>query len=155
LLSILLRNAYIISSHPVLLMTLILSQAVLICLIAWLKLKISWFSYILFLVFLGGLMVLFIYIVRLASNEKINTSIFSNKIIILFALGLILFIGWIQLNSSNLRHLREKSSNIIFNIYSVPIRITTIIVIVYLLFTLTVVVRVASKYRAPIKNLIF
>jgi NADH-ubiquinone oxidoreductase chain 6 len=29
-----------------------------------------WFSYILFLVFLGGVLVLFIYITRLASNEK-------------------------------------------------------------------------------------
>ncbi|MGL5470365.1 MAG: NADH-quinone oxidoreductase subunit J [Shewanella sp.] len=33
-----------------------------------------WFSYILFLVFLGGVLVLFIYMTSLASNEKFEIS---------------------------------------------------------------------------------
>lgn len=42
-----------------------------------------WYSYVLFLVFLGGVLVLYIYMTSLASNEKFDT----NFILVLFIIG--------------------------------------------------------------------
>ena len=46
----------------------LLIQTILVSIISGLITKTFWFSYILFLVFLGGILVLFIYVTSLASN---------------------------------------------------------------------------------------
>jgi len=64
------NSILVIRFHPVIILILILIQSTILCLIIWIYLNSSWLSYILFLIFLGGLIVLFMYITRLASNEK-------------------------------------------------------------------------------------
>lgn len=46
-----------------------------------------WYSYIIFLIIVGGMLVLFIYITRIASNEKFK---YSNKIISLLIFTLLI-----------------------------------------------------------------
>merc|ERR1712198_806681 len=62
-------------SHPLAIGLALLSQTILICLITGLSSSSFWFSYILFLIFLGGILVLFIYVTSLASNEMFTPSI--------------------------------------------------------------------------------
>lgn len=57
-------------SHPVGLGLTLILHTLLIRGVTGLASGNFWFSYVLFLVFLGGVLVLFIYITRLASNEK-------------------------------------------------------------------------------------
>jgi len=65
--------------------------ATIICLIRGTIYRRFWFSYILFIIIIGGMLVLFIYITRLASNEIFSP---SNKtlIIILPILPALLYI---------------------------------------------------------------
>nr|YP_009480519.1 NADH dehydrogenase subunit 6 [Cryptopygus terranovus]APX54991.1 NADH dehydrogenase subunit 6 [Cryptopygus terranovus] len=153
LLSFMISNLYLISSHPVMLMMLILIQATLICLISWLYLKFSWFAYILFLVFLGGLMVLFIYITSLASNElmKYDLSSFTMAAVILFMVSTLVFFNW---NGCSLDLMMfNKSINYFSGMYSLPTFTLIGLTMIYLLFTLIVVVKVSNKFDAPIKNI--
>lgn len=133
-------------------MGLILTQALIICAVSWRVLKISWFSYILFLIFLGGLIVLFIYITSLASNEAI--AINSSKTPIYFILILLLIAGasfslnpQLKFNTITLEPLQ-----IIYSVSSVTLISVSMI---YLLLTLIIVVKITSKFEAPIKNYIF
>nr|DAA06218.1 TPA_exp: truncated NADH dehydrogenase subunit 6 [Drosophila persimilis] len=63
--------------HPLAMGLTLLIQTIFICLISGLMTKSFWYSYILFLIFLGGMLVLFIYVTSLASNEMFNLSISS------------------------------------------------------------------------------
>nr|YP_009681598.1 NADH dehydrogenase subunit 6 [Dicyrtomina saundersi]QDO72019.1 NADH dehydrogenase subunit 6 [Dicyrtomina saundersi] len=87
----LLSMIFVNLNHPMLLMVNIIMQTIFICLLVWMINNTSWFSYILFLIFLGGLMVLFIYICSLASNEnfkvKINLKFIIPTIILMTAIS--------------------------------------------------------------------
>jgi NADH-ubiquinone oxidoreductase chain 6 len=134
-------------------MALILIQTIRICVIGWIKLKISWLSYILFLIFLGGLIVLFIYITSLASNELIHTKI-ETHITVVLVISFILFLIILNINFQyNIRETLStyKTFYFIYSWNSMAVIITTII---YLLLTLIIVVKVSNKFEAPIKNLI-
>ena len=69
------RIIFIQIIHPLAIGLISLIQSLLICLITGLISKRFWFSYILFLIFLGGILVLFIYVTSLASNEIFTISV--------------------------------------------------------------------------------
>jgi len=98
-------------------------------------------------------MVLFIYITRLASNEKIIFSIAPRLVALL--LSIVIFINSPFSNETTEFKYFFTSIKSFYSIYSRPLFMPTIMAIIYLLFTLIVVVKVASKYEAPIKNTIF
>nr|AGG84307.1 NADH dehydrogenase subunit 6 [Scirpophaga incertulas] len=66
---------------------IILTQTLLMCLIAGMINSTYWFSYILFITFLGGLLVLFIYVASVASNNMFKLS--SNMILFLLLMVMI------------------------------------------------------------------
>lgn len=140
--------------NPIAFMVIIIAQAILVCVCAWASIKIRWFSYILFLIFLGGLIVLFIYITRLASNEKINISIRARMTvaIILRTVLITTIVSWNNqiINLENVRIVKYFNS-----IYSNSARLLIITTITYLLLTLVIVVKISNKFNSPIKNIIF
>jgi len=98
-------------------------------------------------------MVLFIYITRLASNEKINLTL-KKSVNLILTLWTTYFILWTEKNSQP--SIREeiiiiKSFN---NIYSNPSIELILITIIYLLLTLIIVVKISNQFNAPVKNLI-
>jgi NADH-ubiquinone oxidoreductase chain 6 len=68
--------------HPLAVGIILLIQTIITCLIRGLINKRFWFQYILFMEFVGGMLVLFIYVTRLASNEIFSLS--TKTIIITF-----------------------------------------------------------------------
>jgi len=144
----------LISSNPIIILIVILAQTLFICLLIWTIIKTRWFSFILFLIFLGGLIVLFVYVVSLASNEKFELkyeetyrwAIISTFIIILFTISL---------------YFNKIAENVNINLYnqtliifSDEIIIIITLVIAYLLFTLIIAVKISSKYEGPLRNFI-
>lgn len=132
----------------------ILIQTLIICLLIWTLIKTRWFSFILFLIFLGGLIVLFVYVVSLASNEKFEINI--EEIIFIFS---ILFFIFLIIFSS--RFFNKIFDTLNFNltdqtliIFSKEAIILIRLIITYLLFTLIVAVKISSKYEGPLRNFI-
>ena len=58
-------------AHPVLISYILIGYAILVR-IRLRTLRISWFIYLLVLIFLGGVIILIIYITSIAANEKFN-----------------------------------------------------------------------------------
>lgn len=139
-------------------------QTLLICLITGLIIKRFWFSYILFLIFLGGLLVLFIYVTSLASNEIFN---FSNKtlyflttIFFIFITIFLLIDNLLILNNlitQERDYLISIKSFIIENsihlnkLYNFPINLITILLMIYLFFTLVAVVKITNIFEGPLR----
>lgn len=142
---------FIINSAPIILLLTIIVQTLIICLIIWLSINTRWFAIILFLIFLGGLMVLFIYIVRLASNEI--AFIDKTSLVILTSIIIICATGWVIFNEQNLTISNLVIKKFIKIIISTRFFTLIIITIIYLLITLIVVIKISNKYAAPIKNL--
>jgi len=150
--------------HPLAIGFILLVQTLAICLITGIIHERFWFSYILFLVFLGGMLVLFIYITSLASNEIFN---FSFKLTTLIK-ALTLLIITIRLIIDNIEFtfiINNEFLNSIFNsalkenfesinkLYNFPTNIVTLMLINYLLFTMIVVVKITNFFCGPLRNL--
>nr|UEP13621.1 NADH dehydrogenase subunit 6 [Asarkina ericetorum] len=153
-------------NHPLSMGMMLLIQTVMICCISGLMTKSFWFSYILFLIFIGGMLVLFIYVTSLASNEMFT---FSMKMIVLMLTNLvILFILIIfmdkmilMFNSLNIEmnSISSLNSYILENtlnlnkLYNYPTNMITIMLINYLLITLIATVKITKLFYGPIRSM--
>nr|YP_010164370.1 NADH dehydrogenase subunit 6 [Scyra compressipes]QRM82008.1 NADH dehydrogenase subunit 6 [Scyra compressipes] len=144
--------------HPLALGLTLLTQTVLISLNLGLATYSFWFSYILFLIFLGGMLVLFIYVASLASNEMFKFSLvfFFTSFFLLMFFSLLLFFSdniffsFLNLISSSIET-KIFSTFIISWIYSTSLMKVTSFVIFYLLFTLIVVVKITNMFKGPLR----
>ena len=144
---------------------MLLLQSIIIRVTTGILLKTFWFSYVLFLVFVGGILVLFIYVTSLASNEIFN---FSIKIFFFFffffrILNLIFFLFDKRFNLMNFESIdriarnfstkRFYQENILFinKLYNFPINFITIILIIYLFLTLVAVVKIINIFEGPLR----
>nr|YP_010579373.1 NADH dehydrogenase subunit 6 [Thalamita integra]UEV85605.1 NADH dehydrogenase subunit 6 [Thalamita integra] len=145
--------------HPLSMGLTLLIQTILISLTAGLSTYSYWFSYILFMIFLGGMLVLFIYVTSLASNESFSFSYstLAISLIVLFSLLPITLIWDYFFNSFTaqlpLSSMNMEASNvfIISWIYSINLMNFTLFIIVYLLLTLIVVVKITNLFKGPLR----
>nr|YP_010852948.1 NADH dehydrogenase subunit 6 [Darpa inopinata]WGM81101.1 NADH dehydrogenase subunit 6 [Darpa inopinata] len=155
--------------HPLSMGLMILIQTLLICLISGLYIYTYWFSYILFLTFLGGLLVLFIYVSSIASNELFSFS-FNNKmllmmLLLLFMLLLIMMLNffdfeWMNLmfnlfemnNFSNYLMFINNNNNInLTKLYNKQTYFLMMMMIIYLFITLVVVIKITNIFYGPLR----
>lgn len=151
-------------SHPLSAGILLLIQVTLVSLASGLISRSFWFSYILFLIFLGGMLVLFIYVASLASNEVFQvdlSSIFTNLTLMgLFSLTLPiidpLFNPTTVTKQRRFIFIKNQDKliepSLVYPIYRYPTIILTLFVILYLLLTLIVIVNVTSLSSGPLRN---
>nr|UBA16530.1 NADH dehydrogenase subunit 6 [Lethe chandica] len=154
-------------NHPITMGLLILLQTLFICLLLGMLINSYWFSYILFLVFLGGLLVLFIYVSSIASNELMNIK-FINKFIIFMPFFLLIMtillknnLYWLNLsinedmnNFFNMFLFSFNENNIsLFKLYNSQTYLLMSIMIIYLFITLIAVVKITNIFFGPLRSL--
>lgn len=144
---------FIKQTHPLSIGLNILVTTILIALISggW-RTKRCWFSYILVLILLGGLLVIFIYVTLLASNE-----IFSPKSKFrLLTLPGFFVIFYLTYSSKTLSLYEPRQLNefrlIVNKIYSLDLYQFTIFLAIYLLLVLLVVVFNTKTEVAPLRR---
>nr|YP_009728182.1 NADH dehydrogenase subunit 6 [Euproctis seitzi]QIA46629.1 NADH dehydrogenase subunit 6 [Euproctis seitzi] len=149
---------------------MILLQTSITCLITGMIMKTYWFSYILFLIFLGGLLVLFIYVSSISPNELFKLNFFFLKSFYLMIFMLFLFLIFFFKNNLMLMNLSFNSdmdnlillknsfnSNMInkFNLnklYNNHTFIIMIMLMIYLLITLITVVKIINIFYGPLRS---
>nr|YP_010364910.1 NADH dehydrogenase subunit 6 [Condica illecta]UNP54954.1 NADH dehydrogenase subunit 6 [Condica illecta] len=153
-------------NNPLSMGLMILFQTLLTCLISGMIIKTYWFSYILFLTFLGGLLVLFIYVSSIASNEMYIKTIKIKKILILIFM-LILIIQFIYMNNiywMNLSMNSDMNNFMIFlfennenkinlsKLYNNQTFMIMMMLMIYLFITLIAVVKITNIFYGPIRS---
>nr|QHN56427.1 NADH dehydrogenase subunit 6 [Dohrniphora cornuta] len=144
-------------NHPISMGLTLLVQTLLICLFIGMMNETFWFSYILFLVFLGGMLILFIYVTSVASNESFSLSI---NLIFLMIPCLILMISLYMYDNTiiNLMHMTtiefspENSINLI-KLFNYPSNLITILLMNYLLITLIAIVKITNIFYGPLRQM--
>nr|WJW73928.1 NADH dehydrogenase subunit 6 [Copestylum sp. ECU3] len=153
-------------NHPLSMGLMLLIQTILICLITGLMTKSFWFSYILFLIFVGGMLILFIYVTSMASNEMFSLSM--KTIILMTILMTILFIYMLFMDkmtmmfnsmnnemmslTNNMSFIKENILNL-NKLYNYPTNMITIMLINYLLITLIATVKITKLFYGPLRSM--
>nr|QUB07017.1 NADH dehydrogenase subunit 6 [Cassidinae sp. N35] len=149
---------FMMFKHPVSLMMIILLQTILICLMCGLMANLWWFSYMLFMVMIGGLLILFMYMTNVASNEKFKSSKIKNtlfKIIIMSTMIFYLlkdnFYSYIQTSKwSNFNNLSTEM--IIMKYYSYPSNMILFTIMIFLLMTMIMTVKVTEMKKGALRQ---
>nr|APT41573.1 NADH dehydrogenase subunit 6 [Micropygomyia chassigneti] len=156
---------FMFMSHPLAMGLMLLIQTLLIALIIGLMMKTFWFSYILFLTFMGGMLILFIYITSLASNEMFS---FSSKIMIIFMCIMMIMIMNLMIMDKSLimYYFNNKEMSDFFNFkylfkenflnlnkfYTFPTNLIMLMMVMYLLLTLIVIVKITYHNFGPLRS---
>uniref|UniRef100_G8J896 NADH-ubiquinone oxidoreductase chain 6 n=1 Tax=Tipula abdominalis TaxID=560804 RepID=G8J896_9DIPT len=153
--------------HPLSMGFILLIQTFFICLITGSLMKTFWFSYVLFLIFVGGMLVLFIYMTSLASNEMFNFSLknfFLASFLLMFSMLLIFILNDLpSLNSFSLNaemtsiinemnFIKENSLNL-NKLYNFPTNMLTLLLINYLFLTLIIIVKITNNFFGPLRQI--
>nr|APX39963.1 NADH dehydrogenase subunit 6 [Chilotomina oberthuri] len=147
-------------NHPLTLGLILLFQTILIALYSGIMNMNFWFSYIVFLIMVGGMLVLFTYMTSIASNEKFS---FSYKTFII--IGMMVSISmtfWLMdpmLPYSSMEIMEVKSStfmknpDLFMNKYmNYPHSMIYLLMIIYLLITLIAVVKITMKMKSSLRQ---
>nr|WVH44977.1 NADH dehydrogenase subunit 6 [Tipula cinereocincta mesacantha] len=153
--------------HPLSMGFILLIQTFMICLITGLFMKTFWFSYTLFLIFIGGMLVLFIYMTSLASNEMFNFSM-MNFLLTFLIMMLSVFMIFIFNDTSSfssfvmnsemssiineMNFIKENSLNL-NKLYNFPTNMLTIMLINYLFLTLIIIVKITNNFYGPLRQI--
>nr|YP_009935680.1 NADH dehydrogenase subunit 6 [Nephus oblongosignatus]QNS38584.1 NADH dehydrogenase subunit 6 [Nephus oblongosignatus] len=150
-------------NHPLSMGFMILIQTILICLKMGLLSVNFWFSYIMILIMIGGLLILFIYMTSIASNEKFKLNIY------LFLLSIMLLMSFIFIIMKNDPKMPEfliknnlpimnENMNFFFNMskyYNYPSNKLMIFSIIYLLISLIISVKICKVKSGPLRQLFY
>nr|YP_001542726.1 NADH dehydrogenase subunit 6 [Anabrus simplex]ABM89646.1 NADH dehydrogenase subunit 6 [Anabrus simplex] len=154
------------ANHPLAMTLIIIVQTCIISMTVGLMSSSFWFSYILFLIFLGGMLVLFIYITSLASNELFYTSMKTLVISLLF-MALVLMISFMSdpyftnmltknmdLTSIDLMYysLNTEATPHLIKLYNKPNHLITLMLVNYLFLTLIVIVKITNIFQGPLRQ---
>nr|YP_009092112.1 NADH dehydrogenase subunit 6 [Anthocharis bambusarum]AGG40680.1 NADH dehydrogenase subunit 6 [Anthocharis bambusarum] len=152
--------------NPLAMGLFILLQTMLLSLLIGMFINTYWFSYILFLIFLGGLLVLFIYVASIASNELMNFSIkmkisfwfsilFSLIISFLYNKNLYFFNLFYNNEMTNLSHyflfFNDNKINL-SKLYDKQTYFLNIMLIIYLFITLIAVIKITNIFFGPLRS---
>nr|YP_010692480.1 NADH dehydrogenase subunit 6 [Pareronia hippia]WBV74633.1 NADH dehydrogenase subunit 6 [Pareronia hippia] len=153
-------------NHPLMMGLIILIQTMMMSLLIGMFMDTYWFSYILFLIFLGGLLVLFIYVSNVASNELMNFSMMKMNFILIIILSLIitLIMNFKNFNMKNL-FINNEMNNLLnyfifFNenkinlskLYDKQTFLLIMMLIIYLFITLIAVIKITNIFFGPLRS---
>nr|AVN67708.1 NADH dehydrogenase subunit 6 [Deropeltis paulinoi] len=146
--------------HPMAIGMMLLIQTINMCMMSGLMSQSFWFSYVLFLIFLGGMLVLFIYITSLASNEMFYMSM--KLMLIMMMLMILLYMlnkphmlinNMEMMINQYMYMLENETTNLLLKLYNQPTNLITIMLASYLFLTMIVVVKITNISKGPLRQM--
>nr|QWY25990.1 NADH dehydrogenase subunit 6 [Gonocephalum kochi] len=155
--SIMMSVLFIMMNHPLSAGLILLVNTTTISLITGNLNQNFWYSYILFLILIGGMLILFMYMTSIASNEKFKMNISMTMIIIPTPL-----IMWMINNS--IKSTIKNNETIMFNqeinmnsslmkYINLPLSGTLIFLMIYLLLALIATVKISSFKQGSVRQM--
>nr|YP_010040142.1 NADH dehydrogenase subunit 6 [Spodoptera exempta]QOY46709.1 NADH dehydrogenase subunit 6 [Spodoptera exempta] len=154
-------------NNPMSMGLLILMQTLLVCMLSGMMIKTYWFSYILFLTFLGGLLVLFIYVSSIASNQLFYMKFNYKKTLILLTILMLLMMLMLN-NKMTWMNLSMNSDMNMFNnmifffnnenkinlskLYNNQTFLIMMMLVIYLFITLIAIVKITNIFHGPLRS---
>nr|AQP28940.1 NADH dehydrogenase subunit 6 [Procapritermes sp. G TB-2017] len=141
--------------HPLAVGLMLLLQTTMVCIISGTMYKTFWFSYILFMIMIGGMLVLFMYMTSLASNEMFSP---SNKMLLAMMLVLPMMsymMPTVVNNKEMVMHetiMENEITTTTTVMYNQMMGTMTTLLVLYMLLTLIVVVNIINVSKGPLRH---
>nr|AYP72656.1 NADH dehydrogenase subunit 6 [Luperus sp. EMHAU-15070805] len=151
---------FMFMNHPLSCGLILMLQTILISLMTGLMNLNYWFSYILFLIMIGGMLILFIYMTSIASNEKFK---FNWKLMMLMLMNLLMTLFLMFMDSmymNQISQIIDMKSQIYTNLenlsmtkyLNLPNNMIMILMIIYLLITLIAIVKITNMSYGSLRQ---
>nr|YP_004021126.1 NADH dehydrogenase subunit 6 [Micadina phluctainoides]BAJ24527.1 NADH dehydrogenase subunit 6 [Micadina phluctainoides] len=145
-----LNMMFLIMKHPLSMGLMIVLQTTLISMTSGLMFKSYWFSYILFLVYIGGMMVLFMYMTSLMPNIMFSMSkSMMIMIVMMIAAMMILQKKYNIINKDMMLFLNKEM--MLMKMYNMPVNISIMLMASYLLFSMITVFKITESNKGPLR----
>nr|YP_009351219.1 NADH dehydrogenase subunit 6 [Microcerotermes nervosus]AQP28862.1 NADH dehydrogenase subunit 6 [Microcerotermes nervosus] len=141
--------------HPLAMGLMLLIQTTMVCLISGTMYKSFWFSYILFMIMIGGMLVLFMYMTSLASNEMFSPSNKMMMTTLMILPALLYTMPTVTNNKEMCSHDTMMENEILTTttvMYNQMMGIMTTLLVLYMLLTLIVVVNIINVSKGPLRH---
>nr|UZC78734.1 NADH dehydrogenase subunit 6 [Aquatica leii] len=147
---------FMMISHPLSMGLILLTQTLLISMWIGLLSMNFWYSYILFIIMVGGMLILFIYMTSVASNEKFS----FNKSSLITAIPLVsmfLFKDKLFPNMNSMNLDITLKSKFFFTMslnkfLMYPMMLMSMVIIIYLLIALIAVSKITNIKSGPLRK---
>nr|UJY96975.1 NADH dehydrogenase subunit 6 [Potamometra berezowskii]UJY96988.1 NADH dehydrogenase subunit 6 [Potamometra berezowskii] len=149
-----LSTSMIMMKHPLSMGFSIIMLTMLTAIMMNMMIKYSWYSYILVLVMLGGMLVLFMYMASIASNEIMK---FSMKIMLLMMAmfimsNLLINFEMETMTSPNMYFIENQNNMSMMKLFNSKTSIITILLATYLLITMIYVIFITNMFEGPMRK---
>nr|AWV83858.1 NADH dehydrogenase subunit 6 [Tettigades chilensis] len=145
-----------LTKHPLSMGFVLLMETILASMTCSLNMKTYLISYILFLIFIGGMLILFMYMSSVASNEKFYMlNMLSTMIMMIISILIVIKLNLnleYNLYDDNIGSLKSYSNLAMNKLYSLPSGMLTLMMVIYLLFTLVVVSNIIGMKSSPLRS---
>nr|NP_852173.1 NADH dehydrogenase subunit 6 [Lepidopsocidae sp. RS-2001]AAP44722.1 NADH dehydrogenase subunit 6 [Lepidopsocidae sp. RS-2001] len=146
---------FLFMKHPLSAGLILIMSTILVALMTAYMLQTFWFSYILTLILIGGMLILFIYMISLSPNQKFMIS----SILFLIPLFLIIPMMMNMIDPMILMELSQKINDQInwnlpqsIKLFNTNSSILTIISINYLFLIMIIVTKITSSLKGPLRS---
>nr|QSH90952.1 NADH dehydrogenase subunit 6 [Triatoma dimidiata] len=149
---------FLLTKHPLSMGLTLIIQTIMVAMMTGMMINMFWFSYILVISMLSGMLVLFIYMASVASNEKFHTTWSMILYILPLTISSVIFFFLVeQLETKSMCSTMKKhtlgaeqliSLNKLFNLNNMSI---TMLLVSYLFLTMIAVTYVANIYEGPLR----
>nr|YP_009176419.1 NADH dehydrogenase subunit 6 [Cryptolestes ferrugineus]YP_009176432.1 NADH dehydrogenase subunit 6 [Cryptolestes pusillus]ALI86997.1 NADH dehydrogenase subunit 6 [Cryptolestes ferrugineus]ALI87013.1 NADH dehydrogenase subunit 6 [Cryptolestes pusillus] len=160
LLIMLMSMMFMFLNHPLSFGLMLLIQTLNISLLSGMMSINFWYSYMIFLIMVGGMLILFLYMTNVASNEKFEFSLKLTSIFYMFIMSLLLIflIDYQFFNFKFNYMINNFTQTLEFNqtmskFMTFPMNLIYIMIIIYLFITLIAIVKITNIKYGPLRQM--
>nr|QWB85830.1 NADH dehydrogenase subunit 6 [Typodryas sp. N143] len=160
-LNLALSMVFMFVNHPLSFGLILVLQTIAIAIMTGMMNFSFWFSYIIFLVMIGGMLVLFMYMTSVASNEKFKMSYFITLFLVCsipFSIMITLAEKFMNLEFNikleetlNFEHFTQSHISLM-KYFNLPHSSIYLLMIIYLLVSLIMVVKITNIKYGPLRQ---
>lgn len=137
--------------NPISIGIILILQTITIIIFIRTIIESSWFAISTFIIIIGGLLIMFIYIRRIASNEKFKVKINLTIILIYIIIFYDQIIIEYQINETQNILLTNSFNFSLTKIYNKKSIFLTILLVLYLLLTIIAVTKIVKHHKGPLR----
>nr|YP_010528100.1 NADH dehydrogenase subunit 6 [Mycterothrips gongshanensis]UXW64202.1 NADH dehydrogenase subunit 6 [Mycterothrips gongshanensis] len=137
-----------LSNHPLILGLLVILQSIFISSIISHSFSITWFSFLIFMIYLGGILMLFSYIISLTKSEE---PMIKKKSILIFFIMMILIL-WGEKEESLTKMSKMEVKNLLSSLFSNSLKIS-ILMMIFLLLIMIMVVFLTESSKGSMRTM--
>nr|YP_006234099.1 NADH dehydrogenase subunit 6 [Extatosoma tiaratum]BAM10926.1 NADH dehydrogenase subunit 6 [Extatosoma tiaratum] len=149
--NMMLNMMFLLMKHPLSMGMFIIMQTITISMMTGMMYKSFWFSYILFLMYVGGMMILFIYMTSLMPNKMFSMSTKKTAMIMIMTLLLTTIIIKNHNIMNNDMMKMSTMKMMLMKMYNLSNNISMIMLVMYLLFTMITIFNLMESNKSPLR----